>query len=229
MGVLTHDMECSPSLTTGKHGVVLLLDSWHGRRAMPAPSDQSTIPPPPRDVLCPPLRRLLALAWLTALMMWAFSAIAAEPLDQEFAAGRPQILVLHSQHRGFPLAEGLTDGLLAEVFKAGLRSTDIYVEYLDLVRHPLSEDRQRNLEQLRHKLTGIPIRVIGAEGEPALEFMANHGRRLFPDAALVACSGAQVDADGFAGRPVVHVPMGANYGMTIRSALNALPATPPAS
>ncbi len=191
---------------------------------MPPPSYRNTLTPPFRNTLCMPLRHLLECIWLTVLITISIiSAVAAEPIDQESPAGRPQILVLHSQHRGFPFADGLTDGLLAELFKAGLRSSDLYVEYLDLVRHPLVEDRLRNIEQLRHKLTGIPIRLIIAEGEPALEFMADHGKILFTDTPLVACSGAQIDADRFAGRPVVHVPMGANYGMTIRSALNALP------
>lgn len=162
---------------------------------------------------------LIFVIFAMTLPVWlrpAYSNEAEAPIE------RPKLLVLHSQHPGF-LVDFISQGIINAARKSGTRSSDIYIEYLDLVRHPSPENKQLLLQQLQLKLAGQQVKIIVAEGRPALNFLINEGRTLFPDAAILSTARDEIDIGQLAPRKVLQMPLRADYGWGIRAMLEALP------
>jgi len=137
---------------------------------------------------------------------------------------RAKLLVLHSQHRGF-LVDLVSQGIVDAARKAGTSTTDIYIEYLDLARHPRPEDRQLQVRLLQQKLAGQQVRIIVVEGRLALDFMSNEGRHLFPEAAILSTVRDEIETSRLSPRQVLQMPLRADYDQGVRAMLQAMPET----
>jgi len=162
----------------------------------------------------------LVLFICTLLQPIALLPAFANQSDQPVEPAK--LLVLHSQHPGF-LVDFISQGIINAARKMGTRSSDIYIEYLDLVRNPRPENKQLLLQQLQLKLAGQQVKIIVVEGRPALNFLINEGKSLFPDAAILSTARDEIDVSQLAPRKVLQMPLRADYGWGIRAMLEALP------
>ncbi|NML28100.1 response regulator [Zoogloea dura] len=166
-------------------------------------------------------RGMSIAAWLVRVLLLAvllpLSAARAGPPDHG------KLLILHSQHRGF-LVDSISAGILTAVRAQGLSASDVYIEYLDLVRHPEPEDKRFMAALLQRKLAGREVRIIVVEGRPALDFMTHEGRGLFPGATILSTARDRVDAAQLSPRKVIQMPVRADYGRGVRAMLEAMPA-----
>ncbi len=133
-----------------------------------------------------------------------------------------KLLVLHSQHRGF-LVDSISVGILNAVREQGLSASDVYIEYLDLVRHPEPEDRRSMAQLLQRKLDGKEVRIIVVEGKPALDFMTREGRDLFPGATILSTARDRINPAPFSPRKIIQMPVRADYKRGVQSLLEAMP------
>ncbi len=162
---------------------------------------------------------LILFVGALALSIWPIPADAAEA-----PPGPAKLLVLHSQHPGF-LVDFVSRGIINAARQSGMNTTDIYIEYLDLIRHPSPESKQLLVRQLQKKLTGQQVRIIVAEGRPALDFMSEEGKNLFPEAAILSTARDEIDTSRLSPRRVLQIPLRADYGWGVRAMLQALPDT----
>lgn len=166
-------------------------------------------------------RGMSIAAWLVRVLLLAvllpLSAARAGPPDHG------KLLILHSQHRGF-LVDSISAGILTAVRAQGLSASDVYIEYLDLVRHPEPEDKRFMAALLQRKLAGREVRIIVVEGRPALDFMTHEGRGLFPGATILSTARDRVDAAQLSPRKLIQMPVRADYGQGVRAMLEAMPA-----
>ncbi len=168
------------------------------------------------------IRRYLALfGWMLAVLMWLPLLASAAAGN---SAGQAKLVVLHSQHRGF-LVDFVSQGIINASRNAGMSTADIYVEYLDLVRHSKPEDKQLLITQLQQKLAGQQVRIVVAEGRPALDFMINEGKILFPGAVILTTARDDIEMSRLSPRKVLQMPLRADYGWGVRAMLQALPDT----
>ena len=156
------------------------------------------------------VRQLLFLVFAVA------STVEAAPLE------RGKLLILHSQHRGF-LVDSISAGILNAVREQGLSASDVYIEYLDLVRHPKPDDRRFMADLLKRKLDGQEVRIIVVEGKPALDFMTREGRDLFPSATILSTARERINPAPFSPRKVIQMPVRADYKRGVQTLLEAMP------
>jgi PAS domain S-box-containing protein len=161
------------------------------------------------------------MAWLATLLApacWAQAQATTQP-----ATPTGSILVLHSQHVGFPVAEAMSAGLLAAVRASGLSVTDMHVEYLDSVRQTSAEHRAAFTQLLRTRVRHLKVAVVFTQGVPALQYALDEGRTLFPNAVLLANVPRFEDLARLAGRQMIHMPWRPDYLGTLRLARACMP------
>ncbi len=149
----------------------------------------------------------------------AASAIAtAAPTS----SAHPKVLVLHSSHRGFPISDGISDGVIDAARRRGSGASDIYVEYLDLVRYNTIEDQRRTADLLRWKLKDVPIKAIVAGGRETMDFLAGEARDLAPGVPVImaATSGR---SNALTGRQVLLVPLRVDFRAMLSTVSAAMP------
>jgi signal transduction histidine kinase/ActR/RegA family two-component response regulator len=97
---------------------------------------------------------------------------------------RPHLLVLNSYHPGLPWSQGLMRGLVSVFDDSGLPLV-VHVEYLDGIRYPQDGIFPLMKEYLERKYEGIPLRVILATDDVALDFLFLYRDELFPGVPIV--------------------------------------------
>ena len=162
-----------------------------------------------------------AMACLVAVTL-SLNTQSALSSETQQPAETAKLLVLHSLHPGY-LVDFISLGIIDAARRAGTKSSDIYVEYLDLVRNPNPEHRQLLLQQLKLKLGDQPVKIIVAEGRPALNFLINEGKDLFPEAAILSTTRDAIDMSQLGPRKVLQIPLRADYSWGIRAMVEALP------
>lgn len=141
------------------------------------------------------------------------------------ASDRKLLLVLHSDQVGYPVVDGIGQGVLAAVRESGLSVADINVEYLDFSRYPGAEHRDALTRLLQLRTAGKNIAIVFAQGTLALEYAQGEGRRLFPDAVIIT-NVPRLTARNLAGAaPLIHVPWRPYNLYNARYALSLFPAT----
>ena len=166
------------------------------------------------------MRLMAKLAVLTAWLLLGLASAGqgAEPPQR--------ILFLSSYHLGLPIPDGIRQAMLAAVKAGGFSAGDLFFEELDLVRDPSPEHRADLIRMLHHKLDNTAIGIIVAEGTPALDFVANEGRDLFPDAALLTLLVPPADPVAKVGhRQILTMPWRVDPAGTLRAALGLFPKT----
>ena len=154
--------------------------------------------------------------WLLLICIFFAATVWAAPSQRAF-------VVLHSQHAGLPVADGIANSILASVRAAGYDSTEIAMEYLDLVRNPDPEYRRMVAELIRHKLAGRKVEVVFAEGMPALDFFLRDGAEIFRDAVVISNMPYSDTTTDMGSRKMIHFPWRPDVAGTLRLAQAAMP------
>jgi PAS domain S-box-containing protein len=169
-----------------------------------------------------------ASRWLTALVMLlaSWTAWAASPAMAQAPAAQPALLlVLHSEHSGFPFVDAMNRGMLAAVRAAGRSTADVHVENLDFARNPGAAHRDTMTQLLRLRLQGKHLAAVFAQGNLALDYVLRDEAGLFSNAVLLTQVSEFKQADLLAGRQMIHMPWRLDYGGALQMALRAQPAT----
>ncbi len=154
------------------------------------------------------------------LLVHALPVSAAGPVP---ATGKRSFVILHSQHVGFPVSDGIGQGILAAAREAGYSVAELTAEYLDLVRYPEPAHREALTHLLRQRLQGKRVDIVFAEGAPALDYFMREGAELFPD-AVVMTNVPRVENVALLGkRKLIHYPWRADSAGTINYALASFP------
>ena len=177
-----------------------------------------------RSTICMVQERRSVAALLRVLFAALLALLGASSSLTSVAAER-SVLVLHSQHMGFPVSDGIGQGIIHSAREAGYSASEIQTEFLDLIRYPTAENRRLVSDLMTHRLSGKTIDIVFAEGSPALEFSLQEGAKLFPRAVLVS-NVPDLDADLALGeRKLIHFPWAPDSLGTARLILRALPET----
>jgi len=122
---------------------------------------------------------ILVLLMLLGVALMPPAAIAQEPT--------PNVLVLHSYHRGLSWTDGVMQGI-EEMFDQSGIDPDLYVEYMDTKRFtPDEEFLQRLFSLYREKYQDIQLDLILISDNNAFSFMLQYHDTLFPGVPVVFC------------------------------------------
>ncbi|MCU0578113.1 MAG: PAS domain S-box protein [Desulfobacterota bacterium] len=147
------------------------------------------------------------------------------------------ILLLHAY--SYEIASYLVmDPVLEKKFSAaGLDANRLHYEFLDLSKHPDPEHRRAIVGYLDRKYGKNPVDLIIALHSPALSFLVEEGRNLFPGVPVinVIADPEFLTNEDFRtrqfrlmeglGRPFVILPFSINADATVKNILSLLPDT----
>ena len=97
---------------------------------------------------------------------------------------RPNVLVLHSYHKGLSWVDDQTAGIVQTFNSEGL-DVMFHVEYMDWKFNPTQENLRLRYEQYKLRYAGMRIDLVLTTDDAALSFALRHRAELFPDAPLV--------------------------------------------
>ncbi len=125
--------------------------------------------------------------WIVLIVMVLSSSMTvfAQPQQDYFEDGNQQILILVGPQYGTPIGNTITSVMVDTFLSAGVSLDDIFVEFLDIHRIPGDQHRSNLLISLQNKLTDKNIRLIIAVNQGAVDFVAQEGHNLFPDAPML--------------------------------------------
>ena len=181
-----------------------------------------------------------ARGFAVALAVWLLPPLApaaegpATPAGDDGGTLRParaterrSVLVLSGMQYGLPVADAVIAGAVAALKGKGVSANDIYVESLDIVRHPDARRRAALAAMLRDKLASRQVAVVIATNQSGLDFLTQEGSQLAPpDVPVVAAfrTSATVEWRG-APRPIFDMSDRADVLGTIRHGLALFPRT----
>ena len=101
------------------------------------------------------------------------------------AAETKSVWVLHSYNQGWPWTDRITEGI-ESIFDPFSKEIRLYYDHLDL--HRASDSTLgAAAEYFQRKLDHIPVDVIIASDDGALQFLHKYGERLAPGTPIVFC------------------------------------------
>ena len=100
------------------------------------------------------------------------------------AKATPAILLLASYHHGDPWSQGEIDGFMEGLAPGQVR---VFVEHLDARRFPETTDQSQFAAYLGAKYRNVPLAVLVACDDAALDFWLQQRPALFPGLPLVFC------------------------------------------
>ncbi len=99
----------------------------------------------------------------------------------------PNVLVLHSYHRGLSWTDGVMEGI-RDVFAESDLDPEFYIEYMDTKRFSPDEELYQRLDSLYwKKYQDTPLDLIIVSDNNAFEFMLEYHDTLFPGVPVVFC------------------------------------------
>lgn len=161
-------------------------------------------------------RRLLALFILGFALGCA--AATSGPIH-------PPVLILNGYQHGLPVPDGIESGVIRTLVSAGFKYDDVFVEDLDLVRHPTPSYRSDLAQLLGKKYAGQHFRLVIVIGPPAMEFVKKEARALFAQSTLLTLITPGLGAAEAQAYNVINVNWKIDPAGTVRSALQLLPQT----
>lgn len=106
----------------------------------------------------------------------------------------PNVLILNSYHTGFDWTDDQNDGIAGQIQKAGAVPT-VYSEYLDWKRYPTNETLNNFYAMVKAKYQSIPIDVVIATDNAALDFAMKYRKELLSDAPIIFSGVNQMSVD----------------------------------
>ena len=145
---------------------------------------------------------------------------AAAPLRDK------SVLVLHSHERGLPAYEMADPALMAALRTGGLRSSQVFIEYLDLRRNPTPAYLRQVAEYLRFKYQSRKLDAIIAMHASTLRPLFAPPYSLFDDVPIISTLSGSLSFPPTVRQAGV-VALGESYDLrgTVRIALDLLPRT----
>ncbi len=133
------------------------------------------------------LRRLLKATFRTAVsaLLIALAPGFAKGVQAEGADDRPRLLFVVESDSRLPLAKMLLMGVEAELGADFTTRSEIYVEYLDLLRFNDPRELALNRTFLVERYKGLGLDAIGVLGNNALSFVIDNRDEIAPGAPIV--------------------------------------------
>lgn len=159
---------------------------------------------------------------LALLCLLAFLPARAQP-----AAGPAErgVLVLLSTGYGQAGLDSYAQGLYRRLREQGLAFTHIHIEYLDLVKNPAPAYKRQLAGLLESKYRDADIAVVVTLQPAALNFVLEEGRRVAPDAALMAAQATPAVGTERIRRHVYLQTPNLDFAGTLQRALELFPQT----
>ena len=104
---------------------------------------------------------------------------AVNPLENK------NIAILIGPQYGLPMLEAIIPPMVHTFVKHGISLNNIYVEFLDIHRSPNTDYQEHVLDGFVRKLSGKHIDLFIAVNQGAVDFLANKGQDLFPEAPMI--------------------------------------------
>ena len=134
-----------------------------------------------------------AIARLSLLLLVFLGSTAASALADHYLTPHHRVLLINSYHAGYPWSDGITTALGAELARAE-NTLELFVEYLDAIRHPPEKLASGMTALLQEKYRQRQPDVLIVADDPALQFILPRREKLFPGVPLVFC-GINNDSD----------------------------------
>jgi two-component system cell cycle sensor histidine kinase/response regulator CckA len=131
------------------------------------------------------------------VMVWALLSFAVTPLHA--AVSVPRILVLNSYDLGYDWWEEEMEGMRGTLAKAFPR-VELYIEHLDTKKFYTKKHFPAEASLLEAKYANVPLDVIIAMDNAALEFALKYRQRISPRTPLVFCGINDYDPAMIAGQ-----------------------------
>lgn len=167
----------------------------------------------------------LCLMMLTALVYNSRVVLAQNGSDGRARAAAKRILVLCSYGYSLPAYQKLNPAFLTVMVDAGMSSNDLFFEYLDLLRLKNSEYRQALADMLRHKYAQTAMDLIVTLHAPAMSFMLNEAKDIFPDVPVVSWNVPEAFKTEDTQSRVIRLSVGLDLRGTLQRALELFPQT----
>jgi PAS domain S-box-containing protein len=180
----------------------------------------------PKRFVDPALSRPWCLVFLICLI-WQFSIPAlaqVQPKGSSVPAPK-QIVLLYSYGDGLMAYQQATRGFLSIMEKGRVSEKNLFFEYLDLERKKDQEHYKNLTTLLLHKYATQKIDLIVTVHRPALKFLLNEGRDLFPGTPVLSYLGPdRIETTGIERRFVL-LPMSMDFRGTLKLAQKLFPKT----
>ncbi len=170
--------------------------------------------------------RVLGLL-LAILMTWlvGVTPVAGQGIPAVSPPPGKHALILVSAYLGAAATDQYVSGLITGLKKGGLKSSDIHVEHLDLVRHTGSDNRRAMAALLMQRYASDEIELVFCIQQPALDFLLNEMKGLAPRATVLSWT-AQMPASAKSDpRQFVFQSTRFDYRGTLERALELFPRT----
>ncbi|MHC1713469.1 MAG: ABC transporter substrate binding protein [Solidesulfovibrio sp.] len=157
-------------------------------------------------------RFLIGAIFCCLLLFGAVRVVAAPP---------PGILLLSSYHRGDAWSDREVDGFLG-AFQSD--QAQIFVEHLDSRRSPEESNKPEFLSYIQARYRDVPVALLVAVDDAALDFWLANREKLFPERPLVFCGVNDFTPERIAGHGnITGVGESPNILGTLEMALELLP------
>jgi two-component system sensor kinase FixL len=159
------------------------------------------------------------------LMIWRFSApaYAQSQLPGSSIPAPKRIVLLYSYGDGIPAYQQATRAFLSAMNEGRISVNNLFFEYLDLERNKDTEHYKNLITLLLHKYAKEKIDLIVTVHTPALRFLLNEGKDLFPKTpALSYLAPDTIETAGIE-RRVLILPMKMDFGGTLELAQRLFP------
>ncbi len=157
------------------------------------------------------------------VMVWALLSFAVTPLHA--AVSVPRILVLNSYNLGYDWWEDEMAGARGTLANAFPR-VELYIEHLDTKKFPSKTHFPRMADLLEAKYGNMPLDIIIAMDNAALEFALKYRQRISPGTPLVFCGINDYEPAMIAGQSrITGVAEYHDFAGTLDLALRLHPAT----
>lgn len=113
-------------------------------------------------------------------------AAAAQPFVNKSDAGKPGMVVLNSYHPGYSWSDAEQEGIL-QALQSRPEVGWVAVDYLDSKHHAFSDYLDAYKRLMAFKYRKNPPAVVIVLDDPALEFVVQYAKDIFPGAAIVFC------------------------------------------
>ena len=159
---------------------------------------------------------VLKLSFLVFLLLPspAHAQAKAQILD---SSNSKRILVLFSYGYSLPSYHKFTPAFLSVMANAGVKYSDLFFEYLDLLHIRDREHRQALKDMLRHKYAEISIDLIITVHAPATLFLLDEARDIFPGVPTIY----MIMQQGFKRGPSENMDLRLFAGIDVRGTLEA--------
>ena len=136
-----------------------------------------------------------------------------------------RIVLLYSYGDGIPAYQEATRAFLSVMKEGRVSVNNLFFEYLDLERNKDKEHKNNLVTLLRHKYAKEKVDLIVTVHTPALRFLLNEGRNLFPKTPVLSYLAPDIIETAGVERQFLLLPMQMDFRGTLELAQRLFPKT----